>query len=50
MGEKKADLNLVGTLGAYAMQRAILRAVRSASPAYGLKAARDFEEKGETPV
>ena len=50
VGEKTADLNLVGTLGAYAMQRAILRAVRSASPAYGLKAARDFEEKGETPV
>lgn len=38
-GNVAADLDIVGTLGAQVMERAIVAAVRSASPAYGLKSA-----------
>jgi L-aminopeptidase/D-esterase-like protein len=38
-GEKKADVNLIGAYAAEVFSRAILRAVRSATPAGGLPAA-----------
>lgn len=49
VGQEQADINLVGTLAAWVMERAIVHAVEMAEPAYGLKAARDLEEgKGKT--
>lgn len=38
-GDVAADLNIVGTLGALVVERAIVAAVRAAVPAYGLKTA-----------
>ena len=37
VGEVPGDVNLVGTLAAYAMERAIIRAVKEAKTAYGIK-------------
>lgn len=42
VGEVAADINVVGTLAAKVMAKAINRAVLMAEPAYGLKAATDF--------
>ena len=42
-GEVEAMPDAVGALATEVMARAINRAVRMAEPAYGLKAARDFE-------
>ncbi len=42
VGDVAADLNVVGTLAAKVMAMAINRAVLTAKPAYGLKAATDF--------
>lgn len=41
-GEVDADVNVVGTLAARVMARAVARAVLAAGPAYGLRAAREF--------
>lgn len=38
LGEVSADQDVVGTLGAQVMAEAIIRAVRSATPAYDLPA------------
>ena len=35
-GDQAGDVNVVGALAAWAMERAIVRAVRTARPAYGL--------------
>ena len=37
-GDLPGDVNVVGAMTAYAMERAIVRAVRLAQPAYGLPA------------
>lgn len=37
VGSLPGDVNLVGTMGAYAMERAIVRAVKAAKTAYGVK-------------
>lgn len=37
-GDLPGDVNVVGAMAAYAMERAIVRAVRLAQPAYGLPA------------
>lgn len=42
VGEVAADINVVGTLAAKVMAKAINRAVLMAEPAYGLKVAADF--------
>lgn len=42
VGEVAADINVVGTLAAKVMAKAINRAVLMAEPAYGLKVATDF--------
>lgn len=42
-GEVKADVNLVGSLAAYVMEKAILRAVEKAQSAYGFIASRDVK-------
>lgn len=44
-GEVKADIDLIGTLGAEIMREAVLCAVKSAESAYGLKCAADFEKE-----
>ena len=35
-GDQEGDVNVVGSMAAWAMERAIVRAVRAAQPAYGL--------------
>lgn len=42
MGELPGDVNVVGAMAAYAMEHAIVRAVRLAQPAYGLPACDSF--------
>lgn len=42
VGDVPGDVNLVGTMAAYAMERAIVRAVAAAESAYGFKACRDL--------
>ena len=42
VGDVPGDVNLVGTMAAYAMERAIVRAVTAARSAYGFKACRDL--------
>ena len=42
VGDIPGDVNLVGTMAAYAMERAIVRAVTAAHSAYGFKACRDL--------
>ncbi len=42
VGEVPGDVNLIGTLGAYAMERAIIRAVKRAKTAYGIKGYEDL--------
>lgn len=42
-GEVEADINVVGTLAAETMAKAIYRAVTQAKGAYGLKAAKDLD-------
>lgn len=42
VGDVEADINVVGTLAAKVMAKAVARAVLQAEPAYGLKSARDF--------
>lgn len=44
VGNVKADINVVGTLAAHVVERAVLRAVWSAEPAYGLLCAHDLEK------
>lgn len=46
MGELPGDVNVVGAMAAYTMERAIVRAVRLAQPAYGLPACNSFSGKG----
>ena len=41
-GSIPGDVNLVGTMAAYAMERAIVRAATSATSAYGFRACRDL--------
>lgn len=41
VGDVPGDVNLVGTMAAYAMERAIVRAAAAAESAYGFKACRD---------
>ena len=41
-GDVPGDVNLVGTMAAYAMERAIVRAAAAAESAYGFKACRDL--------
>lgn len=41
-GDKKADINVIGTLMQQVCAKAILRSVKTANGAYGLKCARDF--------
>lgn len=41
-GDLPGDVNVVGAMAAYAMERAIVRAVRLAQPAYGLPACRSL--------
>lgn len=43
VGDVKADINVVGTLAARVMEKAILKAVSSSTPAYGLKSAQCYE-------
>lgn len=43
VGEVAADLDMVGTLAAHVMSEAILCAVMSAEPAYGLTAAKELQ-------
>lgn len=42
MGDLPGDVNVVGAMAAYAMEHAIVRAVRLAQPAYGLPACNSF--------
>ena len=42
VGDVPGDVNLVGTMAAYAMERAIVRAAAAAESAYGFKACRDL--------
>lgn len=42
VGDVPGDVNLVGTMAAFAMERAIVRAVTAARSAYGFKACRDL--------
>ena len=42
VGDVQSELNLVGTLAARVMGKAVARAVLRAEPAYGLKTAQDF--------
>lgn len=42
LGRVESHMDLVGTLAAHVMAKAIVRAVQQAKPAYGLKAACDF--------
>ena len=42
LGDVPGDVNLVGTMAAYAMERAIVRAAAAAESAYGFKACRDL--------
>lgn len=44
VGEVPGDVNVVGTMAAMAMEKAIVRAVRAAKGAYGLPSARDLQE------
>ena len=44
VGDVKADMDLVGTLAAEVVSKAIVRAVESAEGAYGYPAARDIFE------
>ena len=44
VGDVKADMDLVGTLAAEVVSKAIVRAVESAEGAYGYPAARDVFE------
>ncbi|MGN0999821.1 MAG: P1 family peptidase [Faecousia sp.] len=44
VGEMPGDVNVVGTMAALAMEKAIVRAVRAAQGAYGLPSARDLDE------
>ena len=46
LGTLTADISAVGTLAAYVMEKAILRAVRAAEPAFGLPACADPGESG----
>jgi len=43
VGEITADINVVGTLAARVMEKAILKAVYASAPAYGLKSAQNFK-------
>lgn len=42
VGDLPGDVNLVGTMAAYAMERAIIRAVKAAKTAYGIKGFEDL--------
>lgn len=42
VGDLSGDVNLVGTMAAYAMERAIIRAVKAAKTAYGIKGFEDL--------
>lgn len=42
VGSASGDVNLVGALAAYAMERAIIRAVKTAKTAYGIKGFEDL--------
>ena len=42
VGDFKTDINIVGTLAADVMEKAIINAVRDAKSAYGLKCASDI--------
>lgn len=44
VGEVEADINLVGTAAAYAMEHAIRRAIQAAEAAYGVPAWRDLQK------
>ena len=44
VGEVPGDVNVVGTMAALAMEKAIVRAVRTAHGAYGLLSCRDLDE------
>ncbi|MDO4740253.1 MAG: P1 family peptidase [Eubacteriales bacterium] len=44
LGDVPGDVNVVGALAARAMEEAIVRAVRAAEPAYGLKAVRELAQ------
>ena len=41
-GNVEANVDTVGMLAAYVLERAVIDAVKQAEPAYGLKAYRDF--------
>jgi L-aminopeptidase/D-esterase-like protein len=43
VGEEAGDVNVIGAMAAYAMERAILRAVQSAKTAYGFLACADLK-------
>jgi L-aminopeptidase/D-esterase-like protein len=43
VGEEAGDVNVIGAMAAYAMERAIVRAVRAAETAYGFLACRDLK-------
>lgn len=43
-GEVKGDVNLIGSLGAYVMERAVLKAVENAETAYGFLANKDLNK------
>lgn len=42
VGDIEADINVVGTLAARVMEKAIIKAVKASKPAYGLKSAQSF--------
>lgn len=46
MGDLPGDVNVVGAMAAYAMEHAIVRAVRLAQPAYGLPACNSLSGQG----
>jgi L-aminopeptidase/D-esterase-like protein len=43
VGEEAGDVNVIGAMAAYAMERAIVRAVQAAETAYGFLACRDLK-------
>ena len=45
LGDVRADINAVGTLGARVMEKAIINAVKSAKPLYGLKSAKCLDKR-----